>query len=381
MTKQVFRIPQLDQFGKARKGETAVLTRRTSTIVLLSVLLCLSLIIAGILFRFFWRPIVFAAVIGIAFYPVHQRIEKLLSRQNVSALISTLMVLFICIVSGVFFASAVSNEIMHAAQYIGGGPGQGIGVFSNLFHSADSIISWLEKYVDLEKTGLRSAIDSLPAKMSQLLFSAATTLVTGLAGFLGQGVVTLFILFFVFRDGASITVRAAAMLPVDGEHLDRLFARIRDSVFANLYGILAVAFGQGLLTGVVFAILGIPSPILFGIAAAILSLVPVVGPSLVWLPASAFLFATGHWMKALFLIAWGAAVVGLADNIIRPLVIMGRVRLHPLILLFALVGGVRQFGFAGLFIGPVAMSVILPLADMLQEQFGKAKREPAAIGP
>ena len=189
----------------------------------------------------------------------------------------------------------------------------------------------------------------------------------------------LFILFFLFREGSAVALRAAALLPVEREHMDRLFGRIRDSIFANLYGIVAVALVQGLLTGVAFAFLGIPSPILFGIVAAVFSLLPVVGPSLVWLPASVFLFATGHWIKALLLLTWGTIVVGTADNIIRPLVIMGRVKLHPLILLFALIGGVQQFGFIGLFIGPVVMSLVLALLEMLQEQAREAKREAAAL--
>jgi len=322
---------------------------------------------------------VFAAVIGIGFYPLHERIKKLVPRQNVSALISTLIVLLIFAIAAIFLTSAASGEIFHAAQYMGGRTGQGVDMFTHLFHSTDRIINWLDKYVDLEKSGLRSAIDSFPAKMSQLLLSTATALVRGLASFLGQGVITLFILFFVFRDGAATALRAAALLPVEREHMDRLFTRIRDSVFANLYGILAVALVQGLLTGAAFAILGIPSPILFGIVAAVFSLVPLVGPSLVWLPASIFLFTTGHWMRGLFLLAWGVIIVGMADNVIRPLVIMGRVKLHPLILLFALVGGVQQFGFIGLFIGPVVMSLILALVDMLHEQVSEARREPATF--
>jgi len=84
-------------------------------------------------------------------------------------------------------------------------------------------------------------------------------------------------------------------------------------------------------------------------------------------------------MKALFLLAWGAMVVGIADNIVRPLIIMARVQLHPLVLLFALVGGVQQFGFAGLFIGPVVMSLILALLETLHEQTREAKKEPAAL--
>jgi predicted PurR-regulated permease PerM len=149
-----------------------------------------------------------------------------------------------------------------------------------------------------------------------------------------------------------------------------LFGRIRDSVFANLYGMLAVALAQGSLSAIAFAILGIPSPVLLGVLAGICSLIPLIGPALVWLPACIFLFATGHWIKAVILLAWGALVVGTSDNIIRPLVIMGRVKLHPLLLLFGLIGGVKEFGFIGLFIGPAIMSLIFALTDTLRAEFG-----------
>ena len=354
------------------------MNRRSSSIALV-LALALNIVIACIVFRFFWRPMLFAAVIGIGFYPLHEKIRKFIRRQNASALISTLSVLLIFVVVGTFLASVASGEIMHAGQYLNERAGQGMTILTDLFHFTDRIIASLEKYVDLEKIGLRSAIASFPAKVSQLLLAAARALVTGLASLLGQGAITLFILFFVFRDGAATARRAAALLPVERERTDRLFERIRDSVFANLYGILAVALAQGLLTGVAFALLGIPSPILFGIVAAVFSLVPVVGPSLVWLPASVFLFVTGYWVKGIFLLGWGAIVVGTADNVIRPLMVMGRAKLHPLLLLFALVGGVQQFGFIGLFIGPVVMSLIFALVEMLHEQMSEAKREPAAL--
>lgn len=364
-------------FPTGAPWEVAPAGRRKAVAVFLGVVLGFSLILACIILRFFWRPMIFAAIIGIGFYPVHARIKKLIPRESASALISTLIVLLVLVLSAVFLASVASNEIVRAAQWLGSRAGRGGDNFGNAFHAADHLSSWLEKYVDVEETGLRSTIDSLPAKISQALFAIAAALVTGLATFLGQGVITFFILFFVFRDGAATTVRATSLLPIERGQVDRLVSRIRDNIFANLYGILAVALAQGLLAGAAFAVLGVPSPILFGIAAAVCSLVPLVGPSLIWLPVSIFLFATGHWMKALILIGWGAIVVGTADNIVRPLVIMGRVRLHPLILLFALVGGVQQFGFVGLFIGPVLMSVIAALVDMLQQEISEARQEPS----
>jgi predicted PurR-regulated permease PerM len=345
-------------------------SRRRSTVAFLSILLGVSLVIACIILLLFWRPIIFAAVLGIGFYPLHRRVSKFIPRQNMSASISTLIVLLVFVLPIVLLAFAASGDVIHAAQYINDN-------FSNRV-PGEGFLRRLEQYFNLEMSGLRSAIDSLPAKMSQLMFESATSLLRGLVTFLAQGIFTLLILFFVFRDGAAISDRVASLLPLSREYVDLLVARVQDNVFANLYGILAVAVAQGLLTGAALAILGLPSPVLFGIVAGFCSMIPVIGTSLVWLPASVFLFANGHQIRGFLLLGWGTIVVGSADNIIRQLVVMGRVKLHPLILLFSLIGGMKQFGFVGLFIGPVVMSLIVALASMLHEEVAVAKRETAA---
>jgi predicted PurR-regulated permease PerM len=216
---------------------------------------------------------------------------------------------------------------------------------------------------------LQGVVDAFPAQFRRWMFTFATSFVKQLASLVVEGVITLFIVFFVFRDGPAIR-KYASLLPLEPERRDFLFDRIRDSVFANLYGMLAVALAQGFLSGVAFAMLAIPSPVLLGILAGVCSLIPLIGPALVWFPACIFLVATGHWIKAIVLLAWGALVVGTSDNIIRPLVIMGRVKLHPLLLLFGLIGGVKEFGFIGLFIGPAIMSLIFALTDTLRAEFG-----------
>ena len=131
---------------------------------------------------------------------------------------------------------------------------------------------------------------------------------------------------------------------------------------------MAVGLAQGLLTGVALAVLRVPSALLLGLTAAVCSVIPIVGTMLVWAPAAIYLIATGHLWKGIALFLWGALVVGTADNIIRPLVIGSKVELHPLLLLFALLGGLQVFGFIGLFVGPVVVSAIATLVDMLRSE-------------
>jgi predicted PurR-regulated permease PerM len=135
-----------------------------------------------------------------------------------------------------------------------------------------------------------------------------------------------------------------------------------------MYGMVAVALAQGLLLGLAFWFLRLPSPVLWGVITAIISLIPLVGSVIVWLPAAVILIVNGSWVKGLVLIGWGAGVVSLADNIVRPYVISKAGDFHPLLVFFALLGGVQAFGLIGLFVGPVVLAAGQALFDLLKEE-------------
>jgi len=320
------------------------------------------------LFRPFLQPIAFAAVIGVGFYPLYLRMKRIVRGPNRSALVATVAVLLIFILPALFIASAAGAELIKAARYLGDRSTQEGGAVAYLAQKQQSALSWLGRYVDVEELRLEDAIANLPGQISKVLLTAGTRLLGGLAGFTGNAILTFLILFFVFRDGETTVENVISVLPMSRDHAVRLLTGIRDSVVANLYGILAVGLTQGLLTGAAFAVVGVPSPLLLGLFTAVCSLVPIVGTMLVWLPAAIYMMATGHLWKGIVLILWGSVVVGTIDNIIRPLVIGSKVELHPLLLLFALLGGVQVFGFIGIFIGPVILSVIAALTDMLREE-------------
>ena len=184
------------------------MNRRSASIVVLLTLLAVGTIVAYDILRPFLRPIVFALVIGIGFYPLHAMIGRFLPQRNIHSLISTLAVLLIFVVPAVLLVSAASGEIIHAAQSINDRAAEGGGLLPYLLQGPERLTNWIEKYVDIKKSGLAGAIDSLPVKASQLLATFATALVAGLAGFVGESIITLFILFFVFRDGADILNRS-----------------------------------------------------------------------------------------------------------------------------------------------------------------------------
>jgi predicted PurR-regulated permease PerM len=162
--------------------------------------------------------------------------------------------------------------------------------------------------------------------------------------------------------------RAAAILPLSSEQVERLFNGIENTIIATVYGGLVVAAVQGTLTGLALWICGIHSPVLWGVVASLFSLIPLVGSAAVWLPAALYLMATGNYVWAIGLIAWGAGVVGTVDNFLRPILISGRVQMHTLVIFFAVFGGVNVFGFLGLFVGPVILAVTITLLGMLRDE-------------
>ena len=320
------------------------------------------------LFRSFLKPFAFAGVIAIGFYPLYLRISRYVRGPNKTALLATIAVLLIFALPALLIASTAGAELIKAARYMGNWRAEEGGAVTYLSQKQQSALRWLGKYVDVEELRLEDAIANLPGQVSKVLLAAGTRLLGGLAGFAGNAILTFLILFFLFRDGNTAIENVASILPLSRDQAMRLLTRIRDSVVANLYGILAVGFAQGLLTGAALAVLRVPSPLLLGLAAAVCSLIPIVGTMLVWGPAAIYLMATGHLWKGIFLILWGSVVVGTIDNIIRPLVIGSKVELHPLLLLFALLGGLQVFGLIGIFIGPAIISVIAALIDMLREE-------------
>jgi predicted PurR-regulated permease PerM len=135
---------------------------------------------------------------------------------------------------------------------------------------------------------------------------------------------------------------------------------------ASVYGVVFIAMVQGVLGGLAFWVLGLPSPILWGVVMAFVCMIPVAGSFLVWLPASVFLGLTGHWTRATLLALWGLLVISTIDNFLRPKLIRGRTRLHELFVFFAVLGGLQVFGLLGIVLGPVVLAIALALLDIFR---------------
>ncbi len=341
--------------------------RKRAAVVCLLGLAAVALYLCYLIAKPFLGPVMIAVMLAIIFYPLHARIQSFIRRPSVAAALSTILVLLIVTIPIVVMGITVSGELRAVVQSLREQSGSQGGLSPYLAHLAESLLKRLGSYANLPQLDPHAALLRWAEQASHYLLSIAAATVTNLLSFILDTVVVFFSLFFFFREGKSIRQELSAMLPLSTDQTERLFTGISETMIANLYGGLAVGAAQGILVGLSFWVLGLSTPILWALVTALASLVPVVGSGLVWGPASILLFLSGHWVKALVLLGWGAAVVGQVDVVVRPYVVSARVKVHTLLVFFALLGGVEAFGILGIIVGPVFLSVTLAVLDMLRK--------------
>lgn len=342
--------------------------KRRITLGFLLLLAGFTLYLCYIIFYPFLRPLLSAVVIAVVFFPINARLARLVASPSLAALISTILVVFILVIPAVFIGIALTREATFLYNFLDQRSEESGGLSPYLMQLIERPLDWIGQYVDVSQVNIGAWLRSRLQQISGFLVTEVGTLLGNLTSFLVNTAITLFTLFFLFREGRSMRRRAAAVLPLSPEQIDRLFTGIENTIIATVYGGIVVAIAQGALTGLALWALGIHSPVLWGVVAAVFALLPLVGTAVVWVPAALYLFATGAWIKALILIAWGAGVVGTVDNILRPYLISGRVQMHTLLIFFSVFGGVQAFGFLGLFVGPVILAITITVLGMLRDE-------------
>lgn len=338
------------------------------TIIFLATLGAVILWFCYLIAKPFLKPVFFAVILGIVFQPLHARLQTVIRNRNMAALLSTLCALLAITIPALLLGAALRNELSSAYQSLSSSNEQAGGIIPNLLQQLERVRLWLGQYMDLSQVDLRTELITRMQQLSGFLLSYVAGVAGGITSFLVAAVTSFFTLFYLFRDGRTLWLRLVAYIPLSPRQLEKLTGGVIRTITASMYGVLAVAFTQGLLLGVAFWVLGLPSPVLWGMTAAIFSLIPLVGTGVVCVPAAIILIFNGHWVKGLILLGWGAGVVGTADNFIRPLVISDQIRLHPLYVFFALLGGVQAFGISGLFLGPMTFALAQAVFTLIKEE-------------
>ena len=317
----------------------------------------------------FLRSFAAAVIVAVIFYPAYKKVLRWTgNRRTWASLATTLAIVFLFLLPVSLILLKATNEALLAAQRLNRLTAEQGGFAQFVLALAERPLHFFGRFVDLSKVDIHNAITNGMQRVSLVVISSGAAVLSSLARFTASFFIMLIVVFFLLRDGEAWAAGLGSLMPLSPAQTSRLFRNISDTIIGNVYGIVAVGVIQGTLTGVATAIAGLPSPLLFSIAAFFASILPVVGAALVWIPAGLYLIFTGALWKGIFILAWGAIVISAVDNVVRPWVVSGKVELHPLVLMFVILGGVQVFGFLGLFLGPVVVSVLAAVFHMLREE-------------
>lgn len=305
--------------------------------------------------RPFLAVITWATALAILTYPAMTRLEQRMS-PKAAAFISICLVAIVIITPLMFLTQALFAEVSGIMASFAAGPNSW-DVFAKLqqYPTVASVLEWVQKKLDLDEQ-IHAAAGAVTRGISSW--------VGGSVWMLTQLVLTFLTLFYFLRDRTSLLKFFRQFVPLSAIETDKMFDRIAQTVTASVYKNLLVKLIQGILGGLMFWILGLPSPVLCGAAMALLAIFPILGTGFVWAPAVIFLVYTGSWVKAVVLFIWGSLVVGLIDNFLYPLLVAGELRFHPLAVFFAVFGGLLTFGVAGVVLGPVILAITVALLEL-----------------
>jgi len=320
-----------------------------------------------IIYRPFLKPLIWGAVFAGMFYPLNAKIGLKLKKKNIRALLMSIIVVAVIGVPAVFLSVGLIGEVVNVAPKFSEAveSGQLDMVFKpEAFGWNERIKEALGPYVDVSNLDIELMVSTNLQRLSSFLIGQLSNVVGNVSLAIFNFSLSVLSMFFLFRDGDRMAIRLKALLPMSESFKDSLTVRIKEVIRASIYGGVLVAGIQGALGGLLFWALGLPSPIFWGAMMALLSLLPLVGPWFVYLPAAAYFILSGSIVRGVILLAVGLVIVSQSDNLVRPLIIGGRTKIPTLLLLFSIIGGIKAFGLLGLVLGPVIASIVLAFLEV-----------------
>ncbi len=324
------------------------------------------------IFEPFFAPIYWAFLLAFMLFPVNRRLRRLLKGRNgLAAALTTLGVtLGIAVPAAVGMVAFARQAVELGGHLSGAAQRYQIGGVEDILKLPviGGAMAWLRDHLRLDAGQIQKWLVLGAQQAVQFLLSHSRDVLFGALGIFGNLALMLFILFFFFRDGDVLAARVSLLIPLDPKRKERLTTRLQGVTRAVVIGTVLTALAQGAMLGVGFWITGLSSPVVFGVISAVASFIPFVGTGLVWVPAAIYLFAQGVAWKTIFFVIWSAAVVGSADNVLKPLLVSGKSQIGTLTVFFGVLGGLAAFGLIGLFLGPVILALALSLIEFAEEE-------------
>jgi predicted PurR-regulated permease PerM len=331
-----------------------------------------------------WQPLLWAVLLGALLTPWNLSLTRRLGgRPVLASSVTTVLTVLLFVLPMGAIAGAVAAQAAQLAnrleRYVPEGtPGWPMDL--SQVPVLERPLAWIGEHTGVTLPQIEGWLVTGTKNLLQVLISSSGDVVLGAVGTVVSFLLMLFVLFFVLRDGPDIARQFVRLLPIEQRRRRRLWQHLQDVTRAVFMGIGLTAVAQGVLVGIGFWIAGLPSPLVFGVIATLLALIPFVGTSVVWGLGAIYLASQADYGHAIFLAVWGVFVVGLADNFLRPLLIAGRADVPTLAVFIGVIGGLSAFGFIGLFLGPIVLGLLVALFRLEAERLAETADSDGAAG-
>lgn len=342
----------------------------------LLLIFAISLAFAWILWPFY-GAVLWGAVLAIVFAPLYRRLSRSMRPQrNLAALTTVMIILVIVILPLTLITASLVQEASGVYEKFQSGE---LNLARNFQQVVDALPTWVANLLDrfglANLAGVQETLSAGLMKGSQFLAAQALNIGQITFELIVRLFVMLYLLFFLLRDGDELFRIIKDAIPLPAEQQRAVFNKFATVIRATVKGTIVVAVLQGALGGLVFWFLGVRAPLLWAVLMAFLSLLPAVGAALVWLPVAIYFVATGAVWQGLVLMAYGVLVIGLVDNLLRPILVGTDTRMPDYVVLISTLGGIEIFGMNGIVLGPLIAAMFIVVWDIFSTSRQSARND------
>lgn len=323
--------------------------------------------------RSFVTSLITAGALAYLFYPLYKAINKKIKIKNLSASIVLILIILVITVPLYFSLNAIAREAK--LNYLNVKTSLELRNLGDSDCEGDVMCSLSSRLNELvEEPQIKFQIQNISEKATNYVTNLVYNTVISLPNFILNLFVVIFLLFFFIRDGPDMYTKLKQLSPLKKSHTEHLLKRINEVIYAVVYGLFLIALIQGALSVLGLYLFNFSAPFMWGFIMMFLSILPFVGPPLIWLPLAIIRILQGHSsgnnlfiFQGIMLIIWGVFLLGIVDNVIKPKLIGHKAKIHPIVILLGVLGGLKVFGILGIIIGPLVLAILVAFVHLYEE--------------
>lgn len=313
----------------------------------------------------FLNPIAWAIVFAIVFYPLYISLLRYMKYKSLASAITVSIIILIILGPFTYLSFLLVDDIRNFLEGLNSGTFESLkNILTN--SKISQIIERIQSNLGMEGVDFGKLITENIKKIGHEIVTRLSSGLKNITTVFLNFIFMLFAVFFFLRDGPGFLSRIRDYLPFPDEDKNRLISKVKDMIISTVYGGVVVALVQGLIGGITFYLLGIPSAVLWGAAISVMSFLPMLGTFSVWGPMTGYLFIQGLYGKGIILLIVGSLGISMVDNILKPIIISGRTKMPTLAVFFSVLGGIKIFGFIGFIMGPLVLALFISVFEIFR---------------